>query len=201
MSRQRLTIQEILTIDVSKYRTIPGYEPNMGVYSRPKGNTYSKKYYFWPDGSSDGVGRLIKRKFSCHWNYFGSPVQEFKYPFIRKFNIQCTLCRVKRTYTRQQLIGLPAKKIRCDCPDDVNVYHVNFNPKFKARILGRDNNVCQICNEDGDTVHHINYDKNNNCSNPRDFLTVCAGCNCRLNFGREEKIKLCKEIIKSIYKN
>lgn len=60
-------------------------------------------------------------------------------------------------------------------------YHVNFNTGFKRMIRERDV-VCQECErtkeENGKEleVHHINYDPENDCSNPDDFIALCHCC-------------------------
>lgn len=69
-------------------------------------------------------------------------------------------------------------------------YHFNFNEKFRESIRQRDNNVCQLCErtkEEEDrnlTVHHIYYDKMNDCADKDDFITLCVSCNGKVNTNR-----------------
>ena len=69
-------------------------------------------------------------------------------------------------------------------------YHSNFTKEFRAYIRQRDE-VCQFCGrtekEEGTklSVHHINYDKMNDCSNEYDFITLCRGCNIKVESKRD----------------
>lgn len=63
-------------------------------------------------------------------------------------------------------------------------YHPNFNEAFKQTIRQRDKHTCQLCNELGNQVHHIFYDKLNDCHNPRDFITLCPPCHSSTNANR-----------------
>ena len=77
------------------------------------------------------------------------------------------------------------------------IYHLNFNREFKITIKERDDYTCQICgSKERLCIHHINYDKSNDCSNPKDFLTTCIPCNSSLNANRPQQTKRCKQIIK-----
>ncbi len=71
-------------------------------------------------------------------------------------------------------------------------YNENFTKEFRRQIRERDNHICQLCNkieeENGRklTVHHIFYDEEtNDCSNDRDFITLCISCHMKTNFNRE----------------
>lgn len=70
-------------------------------------------------------------------------------------------------------------------------YSFEFNKEFKNFIRERDNSTCQLCSrtkeKDGKNlcVHHIGYDKENSCSDEYDFITLCRGCNNKVNFNRE----------------
>jgi len=70
-------------------------------------------------------------------------------------------------------------------------YSFEFNEEFKTLIRERDNHTCQLCGrtkvEEGRNlcVHHIGYDKENDCSNEFDFTTLCNVCNFKVNYDRE----------------
>jgi hypothetical protein len=67
-------------------------------------------------------------------------------------------------------------------------YPFDFNNELKELIRKRDNYTCQLCGktkEDDDrklAVHHIDYIKEN--LNPENLLTLCSGCNGKVNFNR-----------------
>lgn len=65
-------------------------------------------------------------------------------------------------------------------------YHDNFTGEFKDYIRQRDK-VCQLCGrtkeEEGAklSVHHINHDPMNDCSDEYDFILLCRGCNVKVD--------------------
>lgn len=70
-------------------------------------------------------------------------------------------------------------------------YSFEFNTRFRQFIRERDNDTCQLCGrtkeQEGRTlcVHHIGYDKENDCSDEFDFITLCRVCNSAVNVNRE----------------
>lgn len=68
---------------------------------------------------------------------------------------------------------------------------VTFNNTLKEHIRNRDNRICQLCGakENGKklAVHHVHYDKEN-CE--PDLITLCQGCNSKVNFNRDHYEKL-----------
>jgi hypothetical protein len=73
-------------------------------------------------------------------------------------------------------------------------YSLQFSPKLKQQIRERDKFICQHCGleeEDNQrknkqinlTVHHIDYNKDN-CKNSN-LISVCIGCNSKVNFNRD----------------
>lgn len=72
-------------------------------------------------------------------------------------------------------------------------YAFEFNEAFKTFIRERDNDTCQLCGktkeQEGQNlcVHHIHYDKMNDCRNELDFITLCNGCNIKVNYNREHQ--------------
>jgi len=70
-------------------------------------------------------------------------------------------------------------------------YSYKFNEAFKQVIRDRDGNTCQLCSkteeQDGRNlnVHHIYYDKDNECVNPYEFVTLCRSCNTKVNSRRD----------------
>lgn len=81
-------------------------------------------------------------------------------------------------------------------------YSAEFNAELKCSIKSRDNNRCVLCGSDGDrfgrlSVHHIDYDKNN--SDERNLITLCLGCNAKVNSDKEYWYLYFRNIIKTIY--
>lgn len=66
-------------------------------------------------------------------------------------------------------------------------YGVEFNDTLKERVRKRDKNTCVACRkpegEKSHTVHHIDYNKENN--NPINLITLCASCHALTNANRE----------------
>lgn len=62
-------------------------------------------------------------------------------------------------------------------------YPKEWNKAFKVMIRERDNYTCAICKEYGDSVHHINYVKNDTV--PENCITLCRGCHAKTNSNRE----------------
>jgi len=63
-------------------------------------------------------------------------------------------------------------------------------------ILNRDNHICQKCHKKGNTVHHIDYNKQN-CKEDN-LITLCRKCNLEVNFNKEKWINKFKKQIKFI---
>jgi len=63
-----------------------------------------------------------------------------------------------------------------------------FNKKLKSYIRDRDNHICQLCGAleiESDrvlTIHHIDYIKKN--CNETNLISLCSGCNGRVNVNR-----------------
>ena len=85
-------------------------------------------------------------------------------------------------------------------------YTEEFNYRLKEGIRQRDNHTCQLCGktqeEEGKrlSVHHIDYDKKN--CNEVNLITLCRGCNGKVNFNREYwseffqlKLRLLEEVL------
>ena len=70
-------------------------------------------------------------------------------------------------------------------------YHYKFTPAFKQMIRNRDGNICQLCGKTKEQegrnlcVHHIFYDRDNECVNPDEFITLCNSCNFKVNTRRD----------------
>ena len=62
-------------------------------------------------------------------------------------------------------------------------YPFNFNEELKELIRKRDGYICQLCNNYGKDVHHIDYDKKN--CNPTNLICLCNKCNSKVNANRE----------------
>jgi endogenous inhibitor of DNA gyrase (YacG/DUF329 family) len=74
-------------------------------------------------------------------------------------------------------------------------YPAEFNAKFKCMIRERDNYTCAVCKQYGDSVHHINYVKNDTF--PRNCITLCRSCHGRTNSNRPYWIEYFSKIMPS----
>jgi hypothetical protein len=72
-------------------------------------------------------------------------------------------------------------------------YSVDWKETLRKSIRERDRYVCCLCHDFGNTVHHIDYDKNN--CNPENLITLCHDCHLKTNFNREKWKKYFKEMI------
>ena len=65
-------------------------------------------------------------------------------------------------------------------------YSTDWTESLRRTIRERDKYTCQLCNKpQGDrvhSVHHIDYDKKN--CNPNNLITLCVGCNSKVNINR-----------------
>ena len=61
-------------------------------------------------------------------------------------------------------------------------YSKNFL-KIRLLILKRDNYTCQLCNKYGKTVHHMDYNKQNDRKN--NLIATCKKCNSKVNTNRD----------------
>lgn len=62
-------------------------------------------------------------------------------------------------------------------------YTTDWTETLRRSIRERDNYICQPCSQYGDNVHHIDYDKKN--CNPENLITLCRGCNIKVNYKRK----------------
>ena len=63
-------------------------------------------------------------------------------------------------------------------------YTIDWTKTLKRSIKERDRYVCQLCgNQEDLSVHHIDYNKKNCC--PENLITLCKGCNSKVNFNRK----------------
>jgi len=70
-------------------------------------------------------------------------------------------------------------------------YPSTFNKQFKRKIRERDNYTCAICSKKGNTVHHIDYCKENTIE--RNCIVLCRFCHSATNFNRDHwQIRLTK---------
>lgn len=65
-------------------------------------------------------------------------------------------------------------------------YSLNWTNNFRNSIRERDNYICQICNNYGKDVHHIDYNKKN--CNPSNLIILCRTCHLKTNWDREKWI-------------
>lgn len=72
-----------------------------------------------------------------------------------------------------------------------NPYSVDWTKTLRRAIRERDKHSCQICKEEGISVHHIDYNKEN--CNPNNLITLCGRCHSETNYNRKNWIKFFKE--------
>lgn len=72
-------------------------------------------------------------------------------------------------------------------------YTTDWNITLRRAIKERDHYTCQLCGIEGNTVHHIDYDKQN--SNPENLITLCISCHSQTNKNREYWKKYFKILI------
>ena len=71
-----------------------------------------------------------------------------------------------------------------------NPYDTKFNNILKRIIRKRNNYICQECNYSEQelgyklTIHHIDYNKLNSCS--ENLISLCKSCHSKTNFGRND---------------
>jgi hypothetical protein len=83
-------------------------------------------------------------------------------------------------------------------------YAFGFTRKLKESIRKRDNHICQLCNkkiihntkEYFLAIHHIDYNKKN-CKETN-LISLCGGCNSKVNYDRNKWMKYFKILIKKI---
>ena len=64
--------------------------------------------------------------------------------------------------------------------------HDPRNPEWKQFKI-----LWQLCKKNGYDVHHIDYDKFNNCV--ANLITLCRSCHAKTNFNRESWIEYFKQ--------
>lgn len=66
-------------------------------------------------------------------------------------------------------------------------YSIDWTNELRISIRERDRYICQLCGEkQGDrahSVHHVDYNKKN--CNPDNLITLCVGCNSKVNKNRK----------------
>ncbi len=62
-------------------------------------------------------------------------------------------------------------------------YSFEFNSELKTFIREKYGYICQLCDSEGKTVHHIDYDKSNSKEN--NLFNLCSKCNSKVNFNRD----------------
>ena len=62
-------------------------------------------------------------------------------------------------------------------------YSVDWTETLRRSIRERDHYVCQWCSNEGNEVHHIDYNKEN--CDPRNLITLCFSCHRKTNYNRK----------------
>lgn len=73
-------------------------------------------------------------------------------------------------------------------------YSVDWTKTLKRSIKERDNFKCKVCNDEGNFIHHIDYNKKN--CNVDNLITLCNSCHSKTNYNRKHWIKYFKNKIK-----
>jgi len=63
------------------------------------------------------------------------------------------------------------------------LYGISWSPELKTLVRKRDSFTCAICNKNGFSVHHIDYNKRNNSLT--NLITLCRNCHAKTNFNRQ----------------
>lgn len=62
-------------------------------------------------------------------------------------------------------------------------YSVDWTETLKRAIREKYNYICQLCNQYGNNIHHIDYDKKN--CNTDNLINLCQSCHTKTNHNRE----------------
>jgi hypothetical protein len=106
----------------------------------------------------------------------------------KRFKVNNTLknqkcCSIKCTKSYRSLFLTGEKSANWIDGRSYAPYPARFNKKLKEKIKMRDNYVCQLCKlKDELSIHHIDYDKNNNTED--NLITLCLKCNSIANGNR-----------------
>lgn len=63
-------------------------------------------------------------------------------------------------------------------------YGLEFNEDLKNLVRKRDDYICQLCGDEGNIVHHIDYNKKNNSN--ENLITLCKSCHTKTTLRRKE---------------
>jgi len=61
-------------------------------------------------------------------------------------------------------------------------YSIDWTETLRRAIRERDHYICQLCQQYGNIVHHIDYDKKN--CNSENLVTLCHKCHTKTNNNR-----------------
>lgn len=118
-------------------------------------------------------GRKTKIKANC--DYCNTPIEI--YPSHLKHSRH--FCSGGCMYKYQSGPGCPSWR----GGKSFEPYPPTFNARFKRMIRDRDSYTCLLCNNPGNCVHHIDYNKDNTTS--ENCITLCFSCHGKTNFNRD----------------
>ena len=72
-------------------------------------------------------------------------------------------------------------------------YSIEWTETLKRAIRERDKYICKMCNDYGNEIHHIDYNKIN--CNPVNLITLCHSCHSKTNFNRKNWIIYFKNLL------
>ena len=150
-----------------------------GKKIHPQATTCEPCYYLRKKESQKGINNSNFKNGITLTQYFckcGNKISLNNYLYGKKHCLKCYLKTIKgKTHPNWQ--GGISKY----------GYSYLFNLELKEIIRKRDNYTCQKCHKKGNTVHHIDYNKENCKEN--NLITLCLSCNFKVNYNRKFWIK------------
>lgn len=71
-------------------------------------------------------------------------------------------------------------------------YSIDWTETLRRSIKERDHYLCKVCNQYGNSIHHIDYNKKN--CNPNNLITLCKKCHGKTDRNRNYWMRFLKKI-------
>ena len=145
---------------------------------------------------SEEAKRKISEKLKGHigWNKGGHLSEETKRKMSKAFKGRIGYYKDKHRSeeTKQKISKATKGNNNPNWQGGISLepYSFEFNSQLKELVRHRDNYICQLCgmpeceNIKKLSVHHIDYNKQN-CL-PSNLITLCVGCNAKVNQNRDK---------------